>query len=1504
MKYLKKTIIVFILLLLFITGLVSYINSSKFSQNVQDVIKGLKLNIKVEDAKFVGFGKIKVTGLVLYDKANNPAIEAKEAYVYINPLDISRVRKIDVYSPNVILEKYKDLKFNITEMFSSDSDKIDRTSRIGKINFYNAKLDYRDKSYEKLIQKELNNVNGYVTFSKSKGISLEARGNNGDEKVGVIFKVIYPPKKPIRDFFKKPAKKKVNTVYLELNFDKFEIFQEAGQYVPFDGLDIYKGSLTGYLKLGKSKKFSGDLEVKDASIKYVDYDDILKNVETKVILENNNVDVKAVTNINGGKLDLGIKFLEKTKVVKLDIKADNLNYLDIKKYKVVKDFNIQADGRVTGIFQGNLDLKDKIYEFNGSLTSPRLKYADYNLNNLKTNFTYNKDGILELNNISFGFNQAVSNVHINASAVGKFTFNTKKKEGQGSYELDNINSDFSVKKIYGTLNIDKNTVISSNFNSNEVDGSFIFDTKNKTMEVNTNAKSFFNLKYGENTLVLKPTLRNLKINLDKFLLVSGFADIELAKSELYDSVKLAANVKNGNFDVNAVVNISGQQIKAVGVTDSKFNHRYLVTGSNVNLKPILQRFGVKLSGINEASVVTDLYANIYSEGGKIKGDFKLDSRRGKYFAEYEKLSLSGNIEDLLAGKLRAKVDIGELWINYQRFKNLAGDVSFENNAFTVNNLKNKELNVNLVYNVKEQTVNLSANLDNYIVYNVSAPELNLHVDRMNVNLSGKLESLNGTVNITPSLISIDDRNIGNLKGDITVNNSILYFKEVTLRDNKIQGTYNLNTQNADLIVHIDEQNPEDIYGIPDLKLSINSDLKLYGKLDDFNIVGSLNIGNLAYGDYRLPKIESEIAYKNGDIKKLFKKGSLDITKFILRGEEGEEILNTKGSVDDLATSQLNFVLTDQKLDLESIKGLKDKGYSGIINYSFILRGDIDNFFVDLKADSKDFSASGFQFNNLSVDAQINNQGLNIGQFYLEYENNPLLVNGYATFSPVDYNISVIAENFNLDFLKAGKGMEDAGGIANLDVTFTPTNTSGKIKIDNLVFKDKKGTVDISNLYADVDIVDRKLIIKDTLQGSGISGNYNGGTFKITGNLDVPGIAPDFAETKRIDLGDFDLKIVLDKVNIKYGKTFEGIVSTDLDFTEKDLTGNVNIEKGSITDVSQFLNSESKGDEKPKKDLSIIDGLQTEIVDIIMGQYAVRIDLNIIKGVDLDISSASVIRNLKGVVRGGARITYSSGNVNADGSFDVIKGSFSLNDRKFTLDRAEIRYGGNGFMGSSISNPFVILLATTYLNNDQISISMNGELSDPQMKFNSTLGLTQEQILALLIFDASAPTKSGENQTSQNEQLGNVFDTAFNQLIFNPIIDKIEETFGFTSVVLKTNVLQESSTSNKKDSSMSTIEPSIYIQDSLYKEKLYWNVRLTYTDDQSSAGLNYNFWVTYKVSPKFGINLGVQNLKTRETAIESTDYYLGIEFSTRFSDFGEFINSLKKPKLEVITNQEN
>lgn len=1500
MKYLKKTIVVFILLLMVITGVVTYINSKLFSKDIQGIIKSLNLDIKVGDAKFVGYGKIKVTGLVLYDKEKRPAIEADEGYIYINPLSISRVRKIDVYSPNVILEKQDGMKFNIVEMFSGESDKIDRTSRIGRINFYNAKLDYRDTSYKKLIQKNLDNVNGYVNFSKAKGISLEAAGNNDDEKIGVVLKIFPSQKKSPEAFLQRKAIRE-NKIYFELNFDKFRIFPEAVQYVPFEGLEVYDGKISGKLKMELNKKFSGNLNIENGTLKYVDYDEILKNVNANVVLKDNNVDIATGAELNGGKLDLGIKFLEKTKTVKLAIKSDNMDYSDIRKYKLVKEQNIEAFGRITGTFNANLDLDKKIYEFDGFLSSPNLQYSGYNFRNLKTNLVYDKNSILTLSNISFGFNETISDIHIAADARALFSYNTKLKAGSGTYELDNKGSDFSIKKINGNFEIDKNNVVRSDFFSEEADGNFAFDTKNKLLEISTGGKQYFDLKYGENKFTLKPVIRNLKISLDKFLLVSGAADIDIAKNEYFDTARVSAIVRNGNFDVNAAAAISGQNVRATGTTDSKFNHRYKVSGSNVRIKPLLDRFGIKVAGMEQSDLVTDFNANIYGSGANLKGDFNIASQRGKYFVEYEKLNVSGNIEDLLKGRLQAKVNAGEIWLNYQRFKNLSGDVKYENNVITLTDFKNEDLNANVSFNIKDQYVNLNAQINNYVLYNVSKPEFNLKLLKLDVNLSGNVNSLNGSMFISPSMVTIDNRYSGELKGNIDVRNSVLILDQLAWRKNTLKGTYDLNTQTADVYVHIDEEKLEELYGMDNIIVSLNSDLRLQGRLDDFTITGDINIGHMQYGDIKLPAVESVIAYKNGDIKSILKKGSLEVSKFILRGEEGEEILHTSTKIDDLSTSQLDFVLNDKELDLTSIKGFKEKGYTGIINYSLILRGNIDDFFVDIKAESDNFSVSGFSFNNLSIDAQINNKGLNIGQLYLEYENNPLLVNGYVTFTPIDYNINVLAENFNLDFLKAGNGMKDAGGIANLDVTFTPENTSGIIDLQNFVFKDQKGNVDISELNANIDINNRKLVVNN------FSGNYNGGTVNISGNLDVPGLAADFADSKKLDLGDFDLRITLDKTNIKYGKTFDGVLSADLSFTEKELLGSVIVDKGKIADISQFIGDKKEEEETSgkKKEKSIIDGLQSEIVDIIMGQYSANIRINIMKGIDLEIPSVSLVRNIRGVLKGEGVIMLNSGNISASGDFYVTKGKFTLSDRNFVLDQAEFYYGSGGFSGSEIGNPFVVVLATTNINNDQVSVSISGNLSDPQIKFNSSLGLSQEQILALLIFDARTAENSEFESRDQNQQLGNLADPILNQLIFGSVIGTIEETFGLSAVSLRTNVQTQSTDKNANGQDFgATIAPSVYIQDNLYKDRLYWNVELGYGEESTaSAGLDYNFWITYKVSEKFGVNLGLQNLRGNDSLVDKTDYYLGVEFSTRFYTFGDFLKSLRKPKLEVIPEQD-
>ena len=80
---------------------------------------------------------------------------------------------------------------------------------------------------------------------------------------------------------------------------------------------------------------------------------------------------------------------------------------------------------------------------------------------------------------------------------------------------------------------------------------------------------------------------------------------------------MSAIVRNGNFDVNAAAAISGQNVRATGTTDNKFNHRYKVSGSNVRIKPLLDRFGIKVAGMEQSDLVTDFNANIYGSGANL-----------------------------------------------------------------------------------------------------------------------------------------------------------------------------------------------------------------------------------------------------------------------------------------------------------------------------------------------------------------------------------------------------------------------------------------------------------------------------------------------------------------------------------------------------------------------------------------------------------------------------------------------------------------------------------------------------------------------------------------------------------------------------------------------------------------------------------------------------------------------------------------------------------------------
>ena len=112
--------------------------------------------------------------------------------------------------------------------------------------------------------------------------------------------------------------------------------------------------------------------------------------------------------------------------------------------------------------------------------------------------------------------------------------------------------------------------------------------------------------------------------------------------------------------------------------------------------------------------------------------------------------------------------------------------------------------------------------------------------------------------------------------------------------------------------------------------------------------------------------------------------------------------------------------------------------------------------------------------------------------------------------PINYNMSVLAKDFNLAFLGVGKDIEKASGIANIDIVFSNEQTSGKILLDNFYYKTKDKLTDVENLNVDINVMNRKLNINR------LDGGYNGGTFKVEGDLDVPGVPPDFMRTKRLE----------------------------------------------------------------------------------------------------------------------------------------------------------------------------------------------------------------------------------------------------------------------------------------------------------------------------------------------------------------------------------------------------
>ena len=1564
----------------------------------------------------------------------------------------TRLNRIDVYNGTVNLERRKNEDFNIFHVIKKDPKKpktFDTTSRIGKMHIHNSILNFTDTTYSKKIRKTLKKVSGRLEVAKSRGFSLFAKGSGNKNEDGtteilkVELKQLIKSKQSIYSMFDKIKNSDIRRKDARLNFgfENVRITEELGQYAQVDMIKAKGGILTGALKMEQNKiekkiHALGSLKIKNGKLSYVDFDGDIEGVNAVVDMKKDKITVNANTKLSESPVTLTMAYFIQTQKMNLKLVADKLPFDQVARYKIIKDAKIEAEGAVSGNLEVNVDTKSKKGTLDGKFSSDNIRISNSDFQNVKTNMKITNEK-LTLSDTSFIFNQEFSGFKVNEDVkVGKFVYDLKKKTGSGDYVLNNLGSDFDIKKITGSAKISPKNIITGTVRSNVLRGNYTVNPKTQTVVVNARSRGYFNVNYGGKSYKISPDVDNLvaKFN-SKNVLRSGIikARVKDLSVPFIKAIKVKVRIRNGNYRISGTAGMNGGGVLNInGTTTSDMKHSYsLNLPKEVDIAKLLRANGYNFNGLDKAKLpataearvhgvnnkfsgtyeihspygeymgkyknlhangkindlanldmtvnakaselqfenqrlrnvtgnleikdnvvniasirnenlnasgrydiksgkmdinarlknymftdnnlpskmnvkIGTLNANLTGTADKLSGNYELYSPYGEYVVEYEKLHANGKINNLSKLDLTANAKMDELWLNYQRLKDVTANLEVKDNVVNILSIKNENLNASGNYNLKTGNMNINAGLKDYMLYDTSPYKVNLKVKNLDANLKGTVNKLSGNITIPSAPTTIKSTYVGDTNAHISIKDGIMRFDDVTLRDNRLSGTYNLVTGISDIGLALNEPDIPKLLEMKDLTFGTKSNLNLKGDLNNFNLEGQIAFGNMSFKTYKIPHIVADIKYSNGNIDKLFKYGTFDLQKLRFIGDNQETLFETQTKF-DLANVNIDYQLEKQKFSLDSIQDLKDKGYSGDIDFGFMYRGSFDKFISGVKIKADSIKLSGFPVKNVDIDLQANEKSLNIGQFYLEYENNPLLLNGYVQFTPVKYNVSMLAKDFNLDFLGIDKNIAQAGGIANVDAIFSNEATTGHILLNNFNYKTKDQLTLVDNVNANIDLKNSKLIVNR------LDGGYNGGTFKVTGDLDVPTIPADFMKTKRLELGKFELNADLNNVGLHYGTGIDFALSGNAIFTENRLFGDLVVNNAQIREIPDFNSSKANTTEsqkaKKEQDKSIVEGIVEEVIDKIMKQYTINIGVQAGNNVKINIPNVSLVKNIKGTVKGSSEITYDDGQIGIDGEYGITKGSFSVNGNDFKIDGAEIRFvpSING-VTASVSDPFVVFDASTKVDGDRIEINVSGNVSNPEIRFSSSSGKTREEIISMLalntlVGNSGKPGENGDNSVDGLVVAGSLVNTALNELFLSSVTGKIKDALGMSKFAVSTNVDRSNKTGEYSAATTLTL------QDNLYKDKLFWNAAFKFPYQTSKSDeknpIGYNAWLSYSVSNGLDLRAGGESFKRSSSSASMgngsrINYYFGVDFSTKADTFGDILKKIfKKKKLDTL-----
>ena len=118
----------------------------------------------------------------------------------------------------------------------------------------------------------------------------------------------------------------------------------------------------------------------------------------------------------------------------------------------------------------------------------------------------------------------------------------------------------------------------------------------------------------------------------------------------------------------------------------------------------------------------------------------------------------------------------------------------------------------------------------------------------------------------------------------------------------------------------------------------------------------------------------------------------------------------------------------------------------------------------------------------------------------------------------------------------------------------------------------------------------------------------------------------------------------------------------------------------------------------------------------------------------------------------------------------------------------------------------------------------------------------------------------------------------NEEIFNPISKKLSKTLGIEKVKISSNILEDSDEELKFTKDI-RLGANLEVGDSIYKDKVYWNIKTKLSESTAGKWDSYNIWLDYKVLDWISISTGVEQ-KADVIENDKLNLHIGLEINKK------------------------